>query len=106
MYAMQRANGDWFAFDDQGGFRVPVFQSSRDAMQARTRNTGMLLFKPVALAERNIIDMAAGGDGGSIRFWLVDNPFIDVSRGHSIERAQLSRLAQDAAAQTRVGGKV
>jgi len=34
MYAMQRANGDWFALDQREGFRVPIFSSSREAMQA------------------------------------------------------------------------
>ncbi len=41
LFAMQRANGDWFALDDQGSFRVPIFHSSGAAMLARSRDTGM-----------------------------------------------------------------
>jgi len=39
MYALQRANGDWFALDDHGRFRVPVFRSSSEAMVARARDS-------------------------------------------------------------------
>jgi hypothetical protein len=46
IYVMQRANGDVFALDDHGRFRVPLFNSSSDASLARLRNFGMLLFKP------------------------------------------------------------
>ena len=46
LYAMQRANGDWFALDDHGRLRMPVFHSSNAAMHARIRHPGMLLFKP------------------------------------------------------------
>ena len=49
IYVMQRANGDVFAVDDHGRLRVPLFNNSSDAFQARLRNFGMLLFKPVQL---------------------------------------------------------
>ena len=49
IYVMQRANGDVFAVDDHGRFRVPLFNSTSDAFLARLRNFGMLLFKPVPL---------------------------------------------------------
>ena len=52
LYAMRRANGDWFALDDHGRLRVPVFRNDRAAMAARSRHWGMLLFKPVLLDER------------------------------------------------------
>jgi hypothetical protein len=106
MYAMQRANGDWFAFDDHGRLRVPVFHSSRDAMQARMRNAGMLLFKPVALAKRTILDMASGDNNSAMYFWLVDNLSGNVKRGHLIEHTQLSQLVRDAGEQTLVGSEV
>jgi len=35
LYAMRRANGDWFALDDSGRFRVPVFSSQRGGMLTR-----------------------------------------------------------------------
>jgi len=52
VYAMQRANGDWFALDQSEGFRVPIFSSNREAMQARAFNLEMLVFKPVLVDER------------------------------------------------------
>jgi hypothetical protein len=106
MFAMRRANGDWFAFDDRGGWRVPVFHSSRDAMLARTRNQGMLLFQPVALDGPAVADMAAGGDGGAVSFWLVAASDTDVSRGNLIAHAQLSRLVDDADARMPSGDEV
>jgi hypothetical protein len=49
VYVMQRANGDVFALDDHGRFRVPLFNSSRDAFLARLRNFGMLLLNRCSL---------------------------------------------------------
>src|SRR6266849_5545324 len=52
IYAMQRANGDWFALEEREKFRVPVFSSNSEAMQARAFNVEMLVFKPVLLDAR------------------------------------------------------
>ena len=52
LFAMRRANGDWFAIDDRGRFRVPVFSNLWDGMLARVSNWVMQLFKPVALDGR------------------------------------------------------
>jgi hypothetical protein len=49
VYAMQRANGDWFALDDHGRLRVPLFHSRYDAMIARLRNFGLLLLRKVCV---------------------------------------------------------
>ena len=38
MYAMRRANGDWFALDDHGRFRVPLFSSSQGGLMARVNH--------------------------------------------------------------------
>lgn len=92
IYAMQRANGDWFALDDDGRFRVPLFHSSRDAMMARSRNWEMLLFKPVALDARLLKELVPVGGGGDVDFWLVNDPSISLNRGCLLERAQLALL--------------
>jgi hypothetical protein len=97
LYGMQRANGDWFALDDQGKFRVPVFRSSRDGMMARMRHTGMHLFKPVELDEHGLDDLVSTKDAGEVYFWLVDNPFTNLSRGQSINIMQLTHLVCDTA---------
>jgi hypothetical protein len=95
IYAMQRANGDWFALDDHGRFRVPVFRSSRDAMQARQRNAEMLLFKPVALDARALKEIIPRGDGNNVDFWLADDPSVNLKRGRLLEHAQLALLVRE-----------
>ncbi|MDX6692789.1 MAG: hypothetical protein QOF02_392 [Blastocatellia bacterium] len=95
LYALQRANGDWFAVKDQGRLRMPVFRSSSEAMQARARNMGMLLFKPVRLDESALDDITS--DEGAACFWLVDNPSANLSRSRPIEHAQLVLLIQQPA---------
>ncbi len=94
LYAMRRANGDWFALDDRGGFRVPVFRSSWDGMLARVTHTGMLLFQPTALDEVALSDLktASGGGDADIYFWLVDAPFTDLKRGRRVDHAELAAL--------------
>jgi|SRR5205085_2368999 len=98
MYAMQRANGDWFAVKDHGRLRVPVFHTSSEAMQARARNLGMLLFKPMVLDEHALRDLAAT-DEVTAGFWLVTNPLVSFSRGRPMEHAQLALLIRAAAKQ-------
>ena len=97
LYAMQRANGDWFAIDDRGRFRVPVFSSQWDGMLSRVNNWGMRLFKPVALDVRALGELVPADGEGETDFWLVDNPFTNLNRGRLIDRAQLSLLVRDAA---------
>ena len=99
MYAMQRANGDWFALDYHGRLRVPVFGSSNEAMQARARNWGMLLFKPVRLDEHALDDLAPTEREKAAGFWLVDNPSTNLSRGYPLEHAQLALLIRNEAEQ-------
>lgn len=96
IYAMQRANGDWFALNDRGRLRVPVFISSSEAMQARARNFEMMLFKPVALDERALNDLAPSAAEGDTGFWLVEDPSIKLKHGRPLEHAQLALLIQEA----------
>jgi hypothetical protein len=98
IYAMRRANGDWFALDERGRLRVPLFSSARDGMLARGSHWGMHLFKPVALDARLIKELVPADGVTGTDFWLVDNPFTNLNRGRAIDRAQLSLLVQDAAA--------
>lgn len=74
LYAMRRADGDWFALDDRGGCRVPVFRSGRDGMLARVSHTGMLLFQPAGATT------------------LVDTPFAGLKRGRRVDHAHLAAL--------------
>jgi len=95
MYAMQRANGDWFALDYQGQLRLPVFHSVQEAMQARAHNWGMLLFKPVIFDERVLNELAPTGEESGIYFWLADGSSTKLNRGHLIDQAQLALLIHD-----------
>jgi hypothetical protein len=97
LYAMQRANGDWFALDDSGRFRVPVFSSHWGGMLARVSNWGMRLFKPVALDGRALGELVPTDGVSETDFWLVDDPFTGLGRGRLIDRAQLSLLVRAAA---------
>jgi hypothetical protein len=95
MYAMQRANGDWFAVKAQGRRCVPVFPGSSEAMQARARNTGMLLFKPVVIDEHALKDLAPTDDERDTDFWLVDNPSDNLNRSRPLDYAQLILLINE-----------
>src|SRR5215212_2179518 len=92
LYAMRRANGDWFALDDRGRFRVPLFGSHRGGMLARVSHRGMWLFKPVALDARALEELVPAGGVGETDFWLVEEPFTSLKRGRLVDSAQLPVL--------------
>jgi len=92
IYAMRRANGDWFALKDHGRLRVPLFHTSQDAMLARLRNFGLLLFKPVALDARLLGEIALVGAGSDVDFCIVNDPFTSLNRGSQVKHAQLAML--------------
>ena len=97
IFAMQRANGDVFALDDHGRFCVPLFHSSRDAMTARLRNGDMLLFKPVALDNRLLRELAPDGDQNNVDLLLVKDPLRSLKHGSPLEHAELLSLVRDQA---------
>jgi hypothetical protein len=92
IYVMQRANGDVFALDDHGRFRVPLFNSSSDAILARLRNFGMLVFKPVQLDAGLLKQLVPVGGAAEVDFWLVNDPLINLNRGRLVQPAQLALL--------------
>lgn len=91
LFAMRRANGDWFALDDQGSFRVPIFHSSSEAMVARSRETGMECFRPVPL-DAAAFENLTTTDEGKACFWLVGDPLMRLSQGRPLDRKQLEQL--------------
>ena len=94
MFAMRRANGDWFALDDAGRLRVPLFHSIAHAMVARSRDSGMECFRSVLL-DQVAIDELRTTDGGSACFWLIDNPELRLSRGRALDVPQFIQLVFD-----------
>lgn len=94
LFAMRRANGDWFALDDQGSFRVPVFHSGGEAMLARSRHTGMECFRPVALDAAAFKNLTTT-DEGKACFWLVADPLLKLSRGRPLDGKQLEQFIRN-----------
>ena len=94
LFAMQRANGDWFALDDNGNFRVPVFHNSAAAMVARSRETGMECFKPVLLDELTFKNLTTTDDGKAC-FWLIEDPLMKLSRGRALDVPELARVMRN-----------
>ena len=82
MYAMRRANGDWFAFEEHGNLRVPVFGSSHAAMQARALN-----------------ELAPTSGETGVRFWLANGSSTRLSHGQSMNHAQLALHMHEPAGQ-------
>ena len=91
IYAMRRANGDWFALEHHGRTRVPLFHSSHDAVMARVRNFGMLLFKPVALDARLLREMAPAS-ASEVDFCMVNDPFASLKRSARVKQSELALL--------------
>ena len=92
MYAMQRANGDWFALEQREGFRVPIFSSNREAMQARAFNVELLVFKPVLVDSRALKDLAPALDQRPTHFWLVKDACVNMKHGVALEHSELAGL--------------
>lgn len=92
IYAMRRANGDWFAFEGRGRLRVPLFHSSRDAIMASLRNSGMLLFRPVALDTALLKDMVPAGGASYVDFCMVKDPLVSLRRGKPLGQEDLVLL--------------
>ena len=89
---MQRANGDVFALDHNGGFCVPLFHSSIDAMTARSRNGDMLLFQPIAVNDRLLREIAPQRGRSDVALLLVKDPLRSPKHGRLIEHAELVLL--------------
>ena len=95
IFAMQRANGDWFALKEREKFRVPVFSSNSEAMQARSFNVEMLVFKPVLLDERALADLAPKDGERPAYFWLVDKASSSMKRGVALSHVELVQLSRE-----------
>jgi hypothetical protein len=90
VYAMRRANGEWFVLEDNGRLRVPLFHSTHDASMARLRTVEMLLYSPIAL-DAQLLNEIVGGRS-EVDFCIVNNPFASLRRGISLPQAQIASL--------------
>ena len=96
IFAMQRANGDWFALDHYGRLRVPLFHSIHDAMMARLRNVGLLLFEPVVVDARFLKKIVPLPGEDEVDFCMIDDPFAGLNRGATLGRRELAVLIHPA----------
>ncbi len=94
LYAMQRANGDWFAFDDHGRLSMPVFHGRNEAMIARSRHSEMECFRPMIFDLRALQDLETA-DGSAPFFWIVRDPAINLKRGRALDLDQFIQLIED-----------
>jgi len=93
-YGMRRANGDWFAVEDNGHLRMPVFKTSGDAMIARSRDTGMECFRPVAF-DVSALEQLRVTDGDTASFLMVADPSRNLKRGLRLGFTELAPLMID-----------
>ena len=91
LFGMQRANGDWFALSNNGNLRMTVFLSAAEAMRARSRNTEMECFRPVAL-DKSALDALTADEGDTVCFCLVSDPSRKLKRARPIDFAELTTL--------------
>jgi hypothetical protein len=94
IFAMRRANGEWFALEDRGRLCLPVFHSSHDAFMARLRTAEMLLFSPIALDADLVSEIVEGGN--QVEFCMVSNPFGSLKNGSHLPPEQLASLIRSA----------
>ena len=91
---MRRANGDWFALNDNGSFRVPIFYTSSAAMTARMQDSGMECFRPVVIDEAAFTNLTTTDDGQA-SFWLITDPLLKLSRGRPLDHRALGALLRE-----------
>ena len=101
---MRRANGDWFAFEGRGRFSVPLFHSKKDATMASLRNSGMLLFRPVALDANLLKEMVPAGGSGYVDFRMVKDPLVSLRRGQPVGQEDLVLLMSKSGELSTVSG--
>ena len=95
-FGMRRANGDWFANDDNDQLRMPIFKSSRAAMIARSYDLGMECFRPVAFDARGLEELRRI-HGESASFLIVADPLRGTKRGVRLGFTELASLMIDVA---------
>lgn len=95
IYALRRANGDWFASEVNGRFQLPLFRTVQHAFMSRLRNLGMRLFQPVTFNARMLEHLDSTSGTENVDFYMIDDPFQSLKRGQLLARGQLDRLMSD-----------
>ena len=95
LYAMLRANGDWFALEHQGRLRIPIYRTRQMAWDAHARISEMLLFRPFMLNESMLTGLAATDRQGDVCFWLVESSSHNPLQGKMLEFAEIASLVRE-----------
>ena len=90
-YAMRRANGDWFAVEDNGDLRMPIFKNSGDARTARLRDPGMDCFRPVTF-DAVALEELRRTDGHTASFLMISDPSRHPKHGLRLGFSELAPL--------------
>ena len=94
LYAMRRANGDWYAVADKSDVRVPIFKSSGEAMIARLRDSGMVCFRPVAF-DASALEELRRTDSHTASFLMIADPSRHLKHGQRLGFTDLAPLLVD-----------
>jgi len=94
LYAMRRANGDWFAVADKDNLSVPIFKSSGDAMTARLRDSGLECFRPVTF-DAHALEELRKTDGQTASFLMINDPSRHLKHGLRLSFTELAPLMID-----------
>ena len=94
LYAMRRANGDWYAIAHKGSLRVPIFKSTCDATTARLRDSGMECFRPVTFDVRAFEELKRT-DAHTASFLMINDPSRHLKHGLRLGFTDLAPLIVD-----------
>jgi hypothetical protein len=94
IFAMQRANGDWFAIENHGRMRVPIFHTAHDALMARLRTVEMQLFSPIALNAKLLTEIVSGP--AEVELSIIDDPFAGLRQGLLSSQSDVTALLASA----------
>lgn len=95
LYAMRRANGDWFGFDDHGLLRMLIFHNSSGAMISRSRHSELECFRPMVFDERVLKILAA--ETNIPGFLIVDEPLLNLKKSRRMSFDQFTKFMRDRA---------
>lgn len=95
MYAMQRANGEWFTTEIEGRLCLPVFRNFTAAQRVHARIADLMVYLPQPLDSVTLETLKRSRN--DIGFWLVDefDPNAELTPGHWLTESELVVIGED-----------
>jgi hypothetical protein len=95
MYAMQRANGEWFMTEIDGKRCLPVFRSFAAAQRVQARIADLMVYLAQPLDSRTLMEFSSSN--GSLGYWLVDEfePSPSMKPGRWLSASELATIGED-----------